>query len=1109
MLLSAALGGAALLVTVSAQDLQPQPMPSWALVASIFVALTAAGLVNLEYYFRGEVDAIDHFEAALAPAMFFLPIPLVVGVAAAAKATSQALRGVHPIKASFNVAQWSAAAALGCVMFAALRGSGPPDPRDLVPLTAAMVVVALVNGGALLMVMTLVQERPLARGWLRRLSAGLMLSSGVTLVVNLAFGLLFIATYAWAPATWPVLLVPLALLHWANRGYTIGRVAQARLQVVQRATSALNSPLRPDEGFSAFCAEIGFGLERDGVDLLIVRPSGPELHAWRRDGRRSTTDVDRAVALLDALADVDSPLHLNVLSSDDQPAEVLGLYGWHDCTCAPVVVADSRIGILCLYNARRSTVFPDRELEVVAALAREVGLAVDNAALVASMVVEREKLAQIVTEAQDGIATLGVDGRVRACNPALERLTGFAGQRMIGSPGLDLLEPVDVNGESVSLSGWAQAAEDPPRELLVSTAAGTKRWLSCSYAKAQGRAGHVDRLIVVARDVSELKHAEALIAGQVAVLEHIAESAPVEQSLDVLVSTLAGFFDGVHSAVLLLDPADLNRPRLVASSGVDVATLRAFGAFRLDPRTSMTGAAVTSRLTIAVNDVRVDAAWRHLSNAVLGMGAEACWAVPILATRDDRVLGVLVIFSPTHEAIGRGSGWTDVLERTARIAAIAVTRDEIETQLAHRATHDPLTGLANRLLFLDRCEQALQRRRRTGADIAVLFIDLDGFKLVNDSRGHEVGDQLLITVGERLKAVTRETDTVARFGGDEFAILCEGLSDYPRVVELAARVRHALASPVFLDGGDLLVPASIGIAAMGKEEDVATLMSNADAAMYRAKHLGGNRCEIFKPSLRPPASSRLSVHREMHRGLERDEFYVEYQPLVSLRTGIVTGAEALVRWRHPERGLLAPRDFLPIAESSGLIVPIGERVLNLACRQARRWQGDVHTSHSLRVHINLSPLQFLQSDLAATVAQALETTGAAPETVGLEITESAIMEDTDATVDAMLALKDLGVALIIDDFGTGFSSLTHLKRFPMDELKVDQSFVAGLCSSDTDEAIVNAVIALAHSLELTVVAEGVESAEQHNRLQDLNCDVGQGYYFGRPDAARRMLPLAG
>ncbi len=1109
ILLTTALGGLALLVPTWAQGLHSPPTPSWALVLGIFVALTVAGLVNLEYFFRGEVDAIDHFEAALAPAVFFLPIPLVVGVAAVAKGTAQALRGVHPVKAFFNVAQWSAAAALGCLTFAALREGGQSGPGDLAPLTAAMVVVVMVNMSSLLMVILLVQERPLGRSGLHHIAGGLIRGSSVSLVVNLAFGLLFIATYAWAPATWPVLLVPLALLHWASRGYMIGRIAQARLQVVQRATSALNSSLRPDEGYSAFCSEIGLGLERDAVDLLLLRPAGPELYVWRRNGRRSPRDLDHAMALSDALIGLERPVHIDVATSHDAPGEALRLYGWRDCTCAPIRVANAGIGILCAYDARRAIVFPDRELEVVAALAREVGLAVDNAGLVASMVVERENLSQIVTEAEDGIATLGADGLVQAWNPALERLTGFASQHVIGSPGLDVLEPVDVDRIPVSLSDWAQAVEDPPTELLVTTKDGVKRWLSCSYAKAQSRDGRADRLIIVARDVSELKYAETLIAGQAAVLELIAQSAPIEQSFDALASSLAALLDGARSALLLLDPEDANQPRLVASSGLDVATLRALGAFRLDPRTSITGAAVTQRRTIAVKDVRVDTAWPELRDAVLGMGARACWAVPILATQTDRVLGVLVMFSPSHEAIGRGSDWTDLLERTARIAAIAVTRSEIETQLAHQATHDSLTGLPNRLLFLDRCEQALRRKRRTGADVAVIFIDLDGFKLVNDTRGHEVGDQLLITVGERLRAVIREADTVARFGGDEFAILCEGLSDYPRVVELADRVQHALASPLFLAGGDLIVPASIGVAVLGKESDVATLMGNADAAMYRAKQLGGNRSEFFQQTSRPPTSSRLSVHRDMHRALERDEFCVEYQPLVSLTTGTVTGAEALVRWRHPDRGLLAPRDFLPIAESTGLIVPIGERVLNLACRQARRWQSTANIHRSLRVHINLSPLQLLQPDLADTIARVLQTARTAPQLVGLEITESALMEDTDATVDVMLELKHLGVGLIIDDFGTGYSSLTHLKRFPVDVLKVDQSFVAGLCSSGKDAAIVNAVIALAHSLELTVVAEGVESAEQHKRLQELNCDVGQGYYFGKPGSARDVLSLAG
>ncbi len=1103
LLLTAALFSVALLLATTALDDVSRPMPSWPVAIGFFIALTAAGLFNLEYFLRGEVDAIDHFETALAPALFFLPIPLVVVLAAAAKATSQAVRGVAPIKASFNVAQWSAAAALGGVTFAALSGGGPAGPVDLGPLAAAMVVVALANGSALLVVVTLAHGS-VDRGWFRRSATSLVRESSINFVVNVSFGLLFVTTYAWAPSVWPILLVPLALLHWASRGYAVGRIEQTRLQVAQRATSALSASTMPDSGFSTFCCEVGLGLERDAVDLLLTK--GPELYTWRRN-QASQPNIANAVALLDALGGSTHPVHIDASTSSGPHSDVLRSMGWRDCTCAPIRVADATLGVLCVYDARRAVAFPDRELESVAGMAREIGLAVEKAGLVASIVGERANLAQIVNQAQDGIATLGADGTVTAWNPALERLTGFASEQVIATPGLDVLTPVDSMNLPVSLSNWVEAGADPPTELLVRTKAGEKRWLSCSYAKAQHVDGLADHLIIMARDVSELKQAEKLIIGQATVLELIAKSAPLAKSLEVLASSLTGLREGVRCALLLLDPTDNSQPRLVASSGIDMATLRAINAFGLDPSTSITRAAVRQQLVVSVDDVRADDEWPQLRLPVLGIGAQGCWAVPIQATQADRVLGVMVVIAPSSPAVGRGSEWTDILKSAARIAAIAVTRSEFESQLSHQATHDQLTGLPNRAVFLDRCEIALRRRRRSGADVVVLFIDLDRFKLVNDSRGHEVGDQLLIAVSKRLQEVIRETDTVARFGGDEFAILCEGVADYPRVLDLADRVQQALAAPVFLAGSDLFVPASIGVAVLRGGMDVATLVGNADSAMYRAKQLGGNRCEIFEQATRTPASVRLSIYADMHRALERDEFFVSYQPLVSLTSGAVTGVEALLRWRHPERGLLVPRDFLSFAESSGLILPIGERVLNLACRQARRWQSDA-MGHGLRVNINLSPLQFLQPNLAETISQALDTSGVAPGLVGLEITESAIMEDTDATVSALQECRQLGVALIIDDFGTGYSSLTHLKRFPVDELKVDQSFVAGLCSSDKDGVIVKAVIALAHSLGLSAVAEGVESAEQQNRLKELDCDSGQGYYFGRPGAARNVLPLA-
>jgi diguanylate cyclase (GGDEF)-like protein/PAS domain S-box-containing protein len=446
------------------------------------------------------------------------------------------------------------------------------------------------------------------------------------------------------------------------------------------------------------------------------------------------------------------------------------------------------------------------------------------------------------------------------------------------------------------------------------------------------------------------------------------------------------------------------------------------------------------------------------------------------------------------------------VDSIAGILLASIIRARAEDAIRHQALHDPLTGLPNRTLFNDRLEQALMRRVRSGGYLAVMIVDLDGFKTVNDSLGHLTGDALLVAVSHRFATTLRDLDTVARLGGDEFAILVDDLDAPDQAGRVAQRVLDALALPLQLADRTVGIGASIGITVAHQFEAAPeVLLSNADAAMYRAKRLGGNRCEFYEHMMRSPASMILSVQSELHRALERDEFFMLYQPLVSLATGEVTGAEALVRWRHPQRGILAPKDFLALAESSGLIVPIGKQIISQACHQARSWQTERPGRDALQVNINLSPLEFLQPELVQTIAEVLEATGVVPALIGLEITESAIMEDIDATASAMQELKELGVGLIIDDFGTGYSSLTHLKRFPVDELKVDRSFVAGLGEGGKDAAIVNAVIALAHSLELTAVAEGVETPDQRQRLRDLGCDVGQGYFFGRPGPADALF----
>ncbi|HET9771743.1 MAG TPA: EAL domain-containing protein [Acidimicrobiia bacterium] len=429
--------------------------------------------------------------------------------------------------------------------------------------------------------------------------------------------------------------------------------------------------------------------------------------------------------------------------------------------------------------------------------------------------------------------------------------------------------------------------------------------------------------------------------------------------------------------------------------------------------------------------------------------------------------------------------------------------------LAHLAVHDTLTGLPNRVLLSDRLEQALRRTARTNASVAVLFIDLDRFKFVNDSRGHAVGDELLVAVADRLRSVVRSHDTVARFGGDEFVVVCEDVDAAVQASVLAERIAETLREPVLAAGQEVFLGASIGIAvADGDTDSPESLLRDADAAMYRAKDRGRDRCEFFDAVMRTEAVARLEMQSALHRAVERDELRLHYQPVVDLATGAVCGVEALVRWARPHHGLVAPGAFIPLAEETGLIVPIGAWVLEEAVRQVARWQ-ESHPGLAVTVNVNLSAAQLRQPDLAGTLADLIAAHGIAPGALCLELTESTFMEEADGHGAALAALKALGVHLAIDDFGTGYSSLTYLKRFPVNVLKIDQAFVGGLGRDASDTAIVRSVVDLAHALGLTVVAEGVETADQAAHLGQLGCDLAQGYYFARPLPADQLDTLLG
>ncbi len=470
--------------------------------------------------------------------------------------------------------------------------------------------------------------------------------------------------------------------------------------------------------------------------------------------------------------------------------------------------------------------------------------------------------------------------------------------------------------------------------------------------------------------------------------------------------------------------------------------------------------------------------------------------------RDGSVVWVNVALSLVREPSGEPKYFIAVVEDISE-------RKILEQQLEHQAFHDPLTGLPNRALLLDRLGHALARTDRRGEYVAVLFLDLDGFKHINDSLGHEAGDRLLVDVAERLSRCVRTEDTIARFGGDEFVVLLEDLAGKEEAIRCAERLARQLRAPFMLSGEEVYVTISVGVVTSATPQDWAEdLLRDADAAMYEAKKKGKARYAMFDPSMKRRALERLKLENDLRRALQRSEFVIHYQPQVRLESGEILGLEALVRWRHPGRGLVLPGEFIPVAEESGLIVPIGRWVLREACRQTKEWQDQSPSGVPLRVCVNLSARQFGQPGLlAGEVTKALSETGLEPSSLTLEITESVLMEDASSSVDSLHRLKDRGVEISVDDFGTGYSSLSYLKRFPVDYIKVDRSFVAELGRGAEGDVIVPAVIDLAHTLGVEAVAEGVETAGQLARLRELGCAMGQGYYFAKPLPSKVIASL--
>jgi len=499
------------------------------------------------------------------------------------------------------------------------------------------------------------------------------------------------------------------------------------------------------------------------------------------------------------------------------------------------------------------------------------------------------------------------------------------------------------------------------------------------------------------------------------------------------------------------------------------------------------------------------AAQRHVLGDVVAVAG--CALVVFALALHFRIPSRLASTPPSANAT------SDALVLLSALLAIALIvfisrrwRDSVrqsKTAEAHRALYDPLTGLPNRILLHEKLTDALIDARQRDGRVAVLFLDLDRFKSVNDNYGHATGDHLLTAVADRLREAVRTNDLLGRLGGDEFVVICNDVTYTGEAETIAERILMSLAHPFFVKNGELAVSTSVGIAlsditGSGRKESADTLLQDADAAMYRAKAEGPGRYAMFDRSMKADRVNRDKMSRRLEEAFDRNEFHLQYQPIITVADQRIVGVEALLRWHDPKRGTVSPAEFVPQLEESGLIVAVGEWALEEACRQVTEWTGKFPKLAPLRVSVNVSPRQLVQGGFGDVVTRVLRRMGTDPTQLCLEITEAALMGDVVAAWAQLRQVKALGVSLAIDDFGTGYSSVSYVRNFSLDELKIDQSFVRGLTSGVEDAAIVKAVIHMAHALGLDTVAEGVEIPEQLTELQNLGCDLAQGYLFSRP-----------
>ena len=719
---------------------------------------------------------------------------------------------------------------------------------------------------------------------------------------------------------------------------------------------------------------------------------------------------------------------------------------------------------------------------------------------------ERKLLRKLIDLLPDYLFVKDRDSRIVLANKAFASAFGFDDpEKILGKTDFDIVSPdtaqqIIEDDHYIIQSGKALIDFE---EQLSSPNGAKQTWLATNKVPLRDEQGTIVGLVGMCRDITDRKRTELLRAEEGRILEMIATNCPLGKVLDSLARTIEARLDGIIGSILLLD-GDGKHLRHGAAPSLPETYIKAIDGVAIGPKAGSCGTAAWRRRAVIVSDIATDPLWDDYRHLALPIDLHSCWSTPIMS-HHGAVLGTFAMYS--REVREPDQLEIQLVDMATRIAGIAIERQLAEERIQHMAHHDALTGLPNRTLLMDRLDQAIIAAQRNDQSVTVAFIDLDNFKVINDSLGHGCGDELLKVMADRMVRCVRASDTVVRLGGDEFVILFTNQSAAAgRSAEMVAKLQTRITEPVSIDGHLLQVTCSMGLASYPKDgADASSLLMNADAAMYRAKEMGRNNYQFCTAWLSSKNQEKLALQEGLRNALAREEFVLFYQPQVDLKSQRILAAEALIRWQHPQLGLVSPAKFIPVAEETGLIAPIGDWVLKTACRQNRVWQDK--GVQPISISVNVSARQFMDRHWVSRVAQALRESGLAAKYLELELTESLIMRDVKQAIATMRELRAMDVQLSIDDFGTGYSSLNALKTFPVARLKLDSSFVRDIPHHRDDNAIAIAVISLGHQLGLKVIAEGVETAEQLAFLADNGCDEFQGYHFSKPVTAAELEVL--